>query len=363
MLVLGINTGTSIDAVDLALVEWRSPFDLKDFSIVAEDSFEFDFNLKQEFEKIINKQNANLDEISDLNYDFSKFLASLVQEFSTKHSQTIDLIGLHGQTIFHGGKSTWQLGDGSIIANILDIDTVSDFRGADIARGGCGAPLISFLDERLIRSNHENIATLNIGGIANITVMEQGKITIAYDTGPGNTLIDNLCQKLYNQSFDKDGHIAYKGKVNEKFVENLINNTEYFKQEAPKSTGRELFNHKYADKFLDLGNTQNIISSASYLTVKTISQELKKYNLEKVYISGGGIKNKFIIEHLKQDNPQIKFETHDETGIKSQYKEAILFSLLAYTSYNKIPNNVPSSTGASSEAILGKISYGNARNQ
>lgn len=357
MLVLGINTGTSVDAVDLALVEWRDPSNLQDFEIKVEDSFNFEPELRKEFEKIINKQNANLDEVSDLNFAFSKFLAELVTEFQIKHSVHIDLIGVHGQTIFHGQKSTWQLCDGSIIANNSGIDTVSNFRSADMALGGCGAPLISFLDEKLVRKPGENIATLNIGGIANITIIEEGKATIAYDTGPGNTLIDNLCQKLFNKSFDKDGKIAFNGRINEKFIDSIIETTEYFKAPPPKSTGRELFNHKYADKFLDLGNTQNILASVSYLTVKTISQELRKFNIDKVYISGGGIKNKFLMENLFQDNPQLEFINHDETGIKSQYKEAILFSLLAFTSYNKIPNNVPSSTGAKKEVILGKMSY------
>lgn len=357
MLVLGINTGTSVDAVDLALVEWRDPSDLKDFEIKIEDSFSFEPELRKEFEKIINKQNANLDEVSDLNFAFSKFLADIVNKFKTKHSVHVDLIGVHGQTIFHGQKSTWQLCDGSIIANITNIDTVSDFRPADMAQGGCGAPLISFLDEKLVRKSGENLATLNIGGIANITILEEGKATVAYDTGPGNTLIDNLCQKLFNKNFDQNGEIAFKGRINEKFIDSIIESTEYFKEAAPKSTGRELFNHKYADKFLDLGNTQNILASVSYLTVKTISQELRKFNIDKVYISGGGIKNKFLMEKLSQDNPQVKFINHDEIGIKSQYKEAILFSLLAFTSYNKIPNNVPSSTGAKKEVILGKISY------
>lgn len=357
MKVLGVNTGTSIDAIDFALIDWHELSNLKNYTVIAEDSVAFDPLLRSTFEKLINKQNGNLDEISNLNFAFARFLAVAINNFKQKHSVDIDLIGMHGQTIFHGKESTWQLGDGSLVANLTQIPTVSDFRPADMAHGGCGAPLISFLDDKLIRSDTENIITLNIGGIANITVLVKDFPCIAYDTGPGNTLIDNLCQKLFNKPFDKNGEIAFKGKINEKFVDSLIANTEYFKQSPPKSTGRELFNYKFADKFLDLGNTQNILSSVSYLTAKTISLELKKYPVQKVLISGGGINNDFLISKLKELNPDISFADHAQCGIKSQYKEAILFSLLAYTSYNRMANNVPSSTGAKSNSILGKISY------
>jgi anhydro-N-acetylmuramic acid kinase len=357
MRVLGVNTGTSVDAIDFALIDWHDIHNLKNYSVIREDSVPFDPALRIIFEKLINKQNGNLDEISNLNFAFSRFLAENINSFKEKYNEQIDLIGIHGQTVFHGKESTWQLGEGSIIANLTHTDTVSDFRPADMARGGGGAPLISFLDDKLVRSDNENIATLNIGGIANITVLVKDSPCIAYDTGPGNTLIDNLCQKLYSKPFDKNGEIAFKGKINEKFVDSIIKNTEYFKLSPPKSTGRELFNHKFADKFLDLGNTQNIISSASYLTVKTISTELQKYPINKVLISGGGINNSFITEKLKEVNPDIVFSDHQQCGIMSQYKEAILFSLLAYTSYNRMANNVPSSTGAKASSILGKISY------
>jgi|LakMenEpi08Jun12_1017391.scaffolds.fasta_scaffold00005_26 anhydro-N-acetylmuramic acid kinase len=357
MRVLGVNTGTSVDAIDFALIDWHDIHNLKNYSVIREDSVPFDPTLRIIFEKLINKQNGNLDEISNLNFAFSRFLAESINSFKEKHNEQIDLIGIHGQTIFHGKESTWQLGEGSLVANLTNINTVSDFRPADMARGGGGAPLISFLDDRLVRSDNENIATLNIGGIANITVLVKDSPCIAYDTGPGNTLIDNLCQKLYSKPFDKNGEIAFKGKINEKFVDNLIKNTEYFRLPPPKSTGRELFNHKFADKFLDLGNTQNIISSATYLTAKTISTELQKYPINKVLISGGGINNNFLTEKLKELNPAIAFSDHNQCGIMSQYKEAILFSLLAYTSYNRMANNVPSSTGAKASSILGKISY------
>ncbi|MCE2929151.1 MAG: anhydro-N-acetylmuramic acid kinase [Candidatus Caenarcaniphilales bacterium] len=355
MLVLGINTGTSVDGVDLALVDWDVS-DIKNFRVIKEESYQFDPSVKKDILVLIGMQKANLEDISNLHFRYSKFLASLVRDFQAEIPEhKIDLIGMHGQTIFHGKESTWQIGSPSVIAKLTGIMTIGDFRTGDMAVGGCGAPLTSFFDETLIRRADECIATLNIGGIANITVMEPGKATIAYDTGPGNTLIDVLIKKLFQKDFDEDGQIAYKGKVDDKFASYMINRTEYFSLEAPKATGRELFCEKYADKFLDLGNKENIISTTSYFTALTIANELKKYPITKVYVSGGGIKNKFIMDYLYQLNPGINFKSHDEFKIKEQYKEAMLFSLLGFSCYQDIPANIPSSTGAKKATILGII--------
>lgn len=366
MLVLGINTGTSVDGVDMSLVEWQLPpqnsteFRLNKFKIIKELSFQFDPKVKHDIEVLIGKQRGTLEEISNLNFLYSQFIAALVSEFKSELTreglnQTIDLIGIHGQTIFHGEKSTWQLGNISVIAELTGVSTIGDFRSSDIAAGGCGAPLTSFLDNHVIRSEIESRATLNIGGIANISIMQPQKPTLAYDTGPGNTLIDVLVKKLFRKDFDEDGEIAFMGKVDENFIHKMIARTEYFSKDPPKSTGRELFDERYADKFLDLGNKENIISTATYFTAYTISMELQKYEVAKVYISGGGAKNKFIMEHLVKLNPCTQFLGHDEFGIDYQFKESLLFSLLAFTCYNKIPNNIPSSTGARRPVVLGTV--------
>ena len=354
MLVLGVNTGTSVDGVDFSLVDWDLN-DLKNYSIVKEQSYQFDPQVKHDVEILIGKQRGILEDISNLNFLYSQFIAALVREFQKDLTGKIELIGIHGQTIFHGAKSTFQLGNPSIVAELTGISTVADFRSADIAAGGCGAPLTSYLDHVLIRSETESRGTLNLGGIANISVMQVGKDIIAYDTGPANTLIDLLSRKLFHVDFDKDGKIAAGGKVDERFVDKLISKTAYFAQAAPKSTGRELFDEKYADKFLDLGNKDNILATVTYFTAKTISNELQKYNLKKVYISGGGMRNKSIMDNLKKLNPVLEFLSHREFNINCQYKEAILFSLLAFTCYHKIPNNLPSSTGARNATILGDL--------
>ncbi len=375
MRVLGVNTGTSVDGVDLCLVEW-SLGTLSDYKIIRSASYPFDEELQIAIEKLINLQTASLEEISNLNFKYSKWLATVINQFKNIKSPAlkpavidydddgnprpeIELIGIHGQTIFHGLESTWQLGSGSIVAKLTGINTFYDFRPADMALGGAGAPLTSYIDEKLIRNRFMDqcIATLNIGGIANITVMQPGKFTLAYDTGPGNTLIDTLMKKLFHQNYDDGGQVAFSSKVNEDFIESLINRTEYFSRALPKTTGRELFNEKYADKLLDLGNKEIIISSATWLTVVTISRELAKYPLTKVYVAGGGRKNKFIMDNLQHLNPSIQFLSHDELNIDDQYKEAMLFSLLAFTSYYRIPNNVPGSTGASKATILGSLAY------
>lgn len=354
--VLGINTGTSVDGVDLALVKWNAD-NLRAFEVIEEASYEFDPTVKQEIEIIIAKQKSNLEAVSDLHYKLGRFLAFIVNEFKKEYPQhQIDLIGMHGQTIFHGENSSMQIGNISVVSKLTNIPVIGDFRAGDIALSGHGAPLTSYIDDILIRDDDKAIATLNIGGIANITVMEPGSPTLAYDTGPGNTMIDCLVRKLFQVDFDKNGDIARTGKVNENFIQSLIRKTPYFKENPPKTTGRELFDEKFSDKFLDLGNKENIIANVSYFTAKTISDEIQKYNIQEIYVAGGGVYNTYLIESLESLNPGVKFSTHDVFNIKSQYKESMLFSLLAYTSFKDIPNNVPSSTGAKRATILGVLS-------
>lgn len=368
MRVLGVNTGTSVDSIDLCLVDWDIN-NLTNFKVLKSQSYEFTPSIKKNIEKLINKQDGHFEEISDLNFAFSKLLAKSITQFKNEYENessegAIELVGIHGQTIYHGEKSTWQLGNGSIVANLTGINVVSDFRSADMAVGGAGAPLTSFFDHIIMRHESQMIGTLNIGGIANISVMEprsqsnESLDTVAYDTGPGNTLIDTLMKKLYQKDYDEDGELAFKGRVDQGFIDHLVNKTSYFSKAYPKTTGRELFDEKYAEKFLDLGNKPNIISTVSFFTVHTISSELKKFpELHKVYVSGGGVKNKFIMTKLKELNPEIEFLSHKHLNIDDQYKEAMLFSLLACTSYHGLHNNIPSSTGASKKAILGTFSY------
>lgn len=352
MHVLGVNTGTSVDGLDLLLVNWDTK-DLKNFNILGQASYAFDPIIKKDLQNIIKSQKTSLEEISNLNFQYSKFIAFLIKDFVQEYSCQIDLIGMHGQTIFHGSKSTWQLGLPSIVAKLTGFPCVGDFRPGDMAIGGGGAPLMGFLDELLLRDSQKNIATLNLGGIANITIMQKNLPTLAYDTGPANTLIDTLMMKFFGQDFDKNGETAFSGKVDKNFVDQIIAKTDYFHQAPPKSTGRELFNENFANKFLDLGNKENIIASVSYLSIASISLELAKYSLDEIYISGGGLNNKFIIENLKSLHPQINFA--ENSKIHAQYKEALLFSLLAMTNYLNIPNNLPSCTGAKHSTILGVI--------
>jgi anhydro-N-acetylmuramic acid kinase len=354
--VLGINTGTSVDGVDLALVKWNAN-DLKKFQIIEEASYEIDPTVKQEIEMLISKQVCSLEAVSNLHYKIGRFLGFIVNEFKKEFPQhQIDLIGMHGQTVFHGTESSMQLGNIGLVSKLAGITTVGDFRSGDIAFGGNGAPLTSFLDDILIRDEGDTKATLNIGGIANITIMNPGEPTLAYDTGPGNTLIDCLMKKLFQKDYDNNGDIARFGKVNENFIDALIRKTDYFHKAPPKTTGREFFDEKFADKFLDLGNKENIIANVSYFTAKTISNEIQKYKLKQIFVAGGGYRNKYLMETMQALNPGVELSSHDGFHINSQYKEAMLFSLLAFTSFKDIPNNVPSSTGAKRDTILGVIS-------
>jgi anhydro-N-acetylmuramic acid kinase len=271
--------------------------------------------------------------------------------------ETIELIGSHGQTIFHEGEpaeflgreiaSTLQIGEAAVIAARTGIETIADFRPADIAAGGTGAPLVPFLDYQLFQ--HPTVAriALNIGGIANITVIPANagpEDVIAFDTGPGNMVIDALAPP-----FDRDGERARAGRVNEALLACLLAEP-YYHRDPPKSCGRE----QYGAEFIR--ETQVDVATATELTVRTIALAVARYPATReVIVSGGGARNTFTMERLRSLlKPRVT--TSAEFGIDPDAKEAILFAVLAYQTYRKRAGNLPSATGARKPAILGKIS-------
>jgi anhydro-N-acetylmuramic acid kinase len=272
--------------------------------------------------------------------------------------ETIELIGSHGQTIFHEGEpveflgrkvaSTMQIGEAAVIAVRTGIPTIADFRTADIAAGGKGAPLVPFLDYRLFRHPERGRIALNIGGIANITVIPadaQLEDVIAFDTGPGNMVIDALAPP-----FDRDGERARAGRVNEALLQQLLADP-YYHRPPPKSCGREQFGAEFTEKSgID-------VTTATELTVRTIAMAIARYPATKeVIVSGGGAHNRYMMERLRAEL-QPRLTTSAEFGIDVDAKEAILFAVLAYETVQRRSGNVPSATGARKPVILGKVSY------
>ena len=286
------------------------------------------------------------------------------------------LISSHGQTIYHHPelerisnykiKSTLQIGESSLIADRIGVKTISNFRETDIAAGGQGAPLMPYLDWIFFNKGKNVKAVLNIGGIANVTITGNDIVPIAFDIGPGNALIDLISQKYFKKDFDKDGKLASKGKIFLNLISKALKDP-YFKKKLPKSTGKEYFNAKFIQKYFSkIKRKEDKLATLTYFTAKAIHKSFldlvfPKYKIGEIIVSGGGIKNKTLMKHLRK---LLVVETpgraplltiSDKYGLPSKYKEAILFALLGYTCHLGRANNMPSCTGASKKVILGKI--------
>jgi anhydro-N-acetylmuramic acid kinase len=328
-------------------------------------------------------EEGTVKDVCQLNFEVGKCFADaanlLISEFEKP-----DLIASHGQTIYHiPGQSTLQIGESAVIAQETGCLTVSNFREADIAAGGQGAPLVCFADEKWFAGNllpagegrvrGQTIFVQNIGGIANVTVVSE-KPTIGFDTGPGNVIIDYCMNKFFGKPYDKDGKIAAAGVVDESWLECLMQD-EYYFMPPPKTTGREYFSPQYIENALKLAppDPKDIIATVTALTAKSIVTAYQRFDIlplplgeersvsdevrvATVIIGGGGAYNPALMKFLRQYLPKnIELKTHADYGISNNFKEAMAFALLGYCTYYGIPNNVPSCTGAKKRVILGKM--------
>lgn len=373
-LVIGLNSGTSFDGVDVALVGFSRDLNLKFI-----DGFVYKYPkvVKEKIRDLIDPVGAgrdlHLQDISQLNFLLGEIFAKAVNKIIKKkrlRKKDILLIGSHGQTIYHHPdleyiasykiRSTLQIGESSVIAAKTGIKVVSNFREADIACGGQGAPLMPFLDFVFFGKSKNVKATLNIGGISNVTIIGARIVPIAFDIGPGNALIDLVSKKNFNKEFDFNGKLAKKGEILYEFVGRALRDP-YFKKKPPKSTGKEYFNQKFLEKYFSgIKNKENKIATVTYFTAKVIEKAFKdfifpKYKISEIVLSGGGVNNKILINHLRKLFPNLKITNSDKYGLPYKYKEAILFALLGYTSYLKKLNNMPFCTGAIKKVILGKM--------
>lgn len=372
-IVIGLMSGTSVDGIDACLAKINP-----DLSFEIIDSLVWDYpeNIRQNIFKIFENK-ASLEEICWMNFIIGEYFAQAALELTKKAGITpkeVDLIGSHGQTVYHkpvdeyinglNKKSTLQIGESAIIAERTGITTISDFRPADIAAGGQGAPLVCFADEIIFKSSTVTRAIQNIGGMANVTVVNPEMDTFAFDTGPGNVMIDYCAKKFFNQEYDKDGLLAEQGGIDENWLIYLLEE-KYYSKTPPKTTGRELFSPEYIEKMLLKApkNPYNIMATITALTAKTIFNAYDQFvfpktKIDELILGGGGAYNPELIKMLKKDFcDSTKILSHKDFGISDKFKEALAFALLAYTTFYKIPNNIPSCTGAKHKKILGKISY------
>ena len=403
MLVAGIMSGTSADGIDVTLCrispakelssrpkrsEMERPAVLSSapprLNLLGHRAFPYGKKLRTKILSIAAGEPTTAAELTQLSWHLGNLYADAVA--STAHDLNLkpQLIALHGQTIYHRAapanllgkhlRCTSQIGEPSLIAERLHLPVVSDFRPADLAAGGQGAPLVPMLDYCLFRHPTRNRLLLNLGGIANITALPAACTTaniLAFDTGPANMLIDALMQRLYNRRYDKNGSVAARGQVL-KTVLNRILTDPYFSAAPPKSCGREEFGPAFADRFLKLCKSApnpDIIATATALTAATILDAYRKFcwphlgqraplaRATELFAAGGGANNqtlmRMLTDHLKPLG--VKVSTTAATGLPVEAKEAAAFALLGWLTWHHLPGNIPSATGATHPAILGKV--------
>jgi anhydro-N-acetylmuramic acid kinase len=389
MIVAGVMSGTSADGINVALVRiterGRGPLRLPlragpRHTLLAHAEYSFPAPVRRAILNMMNAESARVADLARLNFLLGELYAEAVAKTARRHRVKVDLVGCHGQTLYHQGTAspflgrnlavTWQIGEGAVIAARLGVSVVSDFRPADMAAGGKGAPLVPFLDYVLYRDLRMGRIAQNIGGIANLTAIpanaKPGQV-IAFDTGPGNMVIDAVTEKLYGQRYDRDGRIAASGRVLDDVVTQLMQTT-FFRQPPPKTAGREEFGRAYAKEFLSRcarSDKRDVVATATALTARSIADAVRRLVLRKrgryqeMIVSGGGALNPTLMALLRNEIAPlgIALRFSDEFGVPTDAKEAVAFAVLAYETLHRRPSNVPSATGAKRPAILGKISY------
>ena len=368
MYVAGLMSGTSLDGIDAALVEIEPNLKCRFIDGISLNySEEMQNRLKELFKPMISPEF-----LCEMNVLTGEYFAEAVRLLEEKTGIKPALIGSHGITFYHNPtkekfenfslNSTMQIGEGAVIAERTGISTVCDFRPADMAAGGQGAPLVPFADKIFFYDENIPRAILNLGGIANVTVLSKNCEIFAFDTGAANMLIDGAMKKLFNLPYDKNGETARQGKTNRALSEKLMQ-LPYLNIIPPKSTGRELFGEEFLNGILSntADKKENIISTLTEFTVKSVKDAFDKFifpktEVKELIIGGGGAYNTYMLELFRKEfEPGTKIKTHEDFGISNKYKEAMAFALLAYTSCYDIPNNIKTATGAVKDIVLGKI--------
>jgi anhydro-N-acetylmuramic acid kinase len=377
-LVVGLMSGTSLDGIDAVLLRvWGHGVRTR-FKQLAYLESPFPRGLRELLLRNSHPKTSRVDDIARLNVLVALLYADAVKRLARKAGVAladIALIGSHGQTIHHLPapqklfghpiRSTLQIGDPSVLATRTGIRTVGDFRIADMAVGGQGAPLVPYFDWLVFRSRSVNRLLLNIGGIANLTVIPKNcepDDVIAFDTGPGNMVVDSLMHEFYGKPFDLEGRTAIRGAVSLDLFTEMIQHP-YLKSRPPKSTGREEFGKDFVNTFLKRArgyDREDIIATASQFTAYAVYDGYMRFvrrrmKVEEIIVSGGGAKNRFFVEELCRYFAGVPVRPVDEFGMSGDAKEAICFAILANETVAGTPTNLPRVTGASRKVVLGKV--------
>lgn len=383
-LVLGLISGTSADAIDAALVAIGEDGARRAVRVVAAGACPFPAGLREELFALLPPHSGSVESLAVLDARVGEAFAGAaltLLEGAGVTPATVDLIGSHGQTVLHqiqppgagSGKPavTVQVGSGAIIAARTGITTVYDFRVADLAAGGEGAPLVPYADYCLF-GNERTLAIQNLGGIGNVTVIPAGagpEAVFAFDTGPANMVIDGLAELLTGgaQRFDRDGALAASGRVSDALVAATMRHP-FFARQPPKSTGREEFGGDFVARFLASGRElglrdADLIASATALTARSLAHAYRDFiepraRLDAMVLGGGGARNPVLRSMIAREFAPLPVLTHEDFGYPGDAKEAIAFALLAYETARGRPGALPGATGARYAAVLGAVAPG-----
>ncbi len=351
-------SGTSVDSIDAALVG----IDGNQFEVVAMHTTQYDTNLRQALLTLKSETTLSLSDFITLDHRVGRAFADATSALllqSDTSSEAVVAIGSHGQTLFHQPEhqysGTLQIGDPNIIAHTTGINVVADFRRADMAVGGQGAPLAPAFHEYLLGRNSGKVV-VNLGGIANITVL--GDPAIGFDTGPANSILDAMTQKHLGKPYDNSGQWARRGTVDSDLLSTLLSDP-YFAKPAPKSTGTDYFNLDWALRHEGANNLspQDLQATLTELTAITVANSIKAHttNSTEIYVCGGGARNEYLMERLTAGVADARIKSLDETGVSGDACEASTFAWLAHRYLSGQPANLPSVTGAAKAVVLGSL--------
>jgi len=398
VIVAGVMSGTSADGINVAIVRISRTTDFATqdaspktavrphlkvrFELLGSSETPYAAGVRRKILESMNARSASVADLARLNFLLGELYADAVSATARKLKVKLELIGCHGQTLYHQGDkqkflgrriaTTWQTGEGAVIAERLGVPVVSDFRPADVAAGGKGAPLVPLLDYLLYCDAKIGRIVQNIGGIANLTAIPanaSARQIGAFDTGPGNMVMDAVMERLCRKAYDKDGRLAAKGRALGKALAWGLRH-KFFERKPPKTAGREEFGREFVTDFLkccERARKEDVMATASALTARSVALSVKNFVLARqprgqfreMIVSGGGAKNPTLMKMLAAELRPLNLvlRRSDEFGLPSEAKEAIAFAVLAYQTWHQAAGNIPSATGAKHPAVLGKISY------
>ncbi|HXZ80484.1 MAG TPA: anhydro-N-acetylmuramic acid kinase [Terriglobales bacterium] len=382
MIVAGVMSGTSADGINVALMRLLGRGFRTRLELLEHANYPFPPAVRRTILSLMNAQ-ARVAELARLNFLLGELYSDAILSTSRKARIAVELVGCHGQTLYHQGEAasflgrklavTWQTGEGAVIAARVGAPVVSDFRPADMAVGGKGAPLVPFLDYVLYHHRRRGRILQNLGGIANLTAIPARSTpqdVLAFDTGPGNMVIDAVTDRLFGKPFDRNGRIAAKGRVLERVVDETLA-LPFFRRKPPKTAGREEFGREFATMFVRLCGRvakEDVVATATALTAHSIAFAVRSFlpgiklvNRRLPYkdfiVSGGGARNPTLMRMLAEALPGLRLQTTDDYGLPAEAKEAAAFALLAYQTWRRLPSNIPTATGAQKPVVLGKMSW------